>query len=312
MLIYPGIAPLDVAGPLEVFGVCNFLAGKTVYDITTVAPSLDPVRSPIGITFLPDRLMSDLDLPVDTLLVAGGAGPDAGATDPIRQWLRFATPQTRRFGSICTGAFALSAAGLLDGRRATTHWAFTDLLAERAPRATIDPDAIYVRDGNLYTSAGITSGIDLALALLEEDQGRERALDVARFLVLYLKRSGGQTQFSSQLRAQFSESPIIRRVQQWCLDNLAGDLSVASVARQAVMSERSFARMFRAETGQTPAEFVAAARLDAACRRLESDGATTQAIAWSCGFGSQASLRRAFLRRLGVTPQIYRARFRAT
>jgi transcriptional regulator GlxA family with amidase domain len=311
MLIYPGVAPLDVAGPLQVFGVCNFLKGETLYDVVTVAPTPDPVRTPVGITFLPDLAMDDLAMPVDTLLVSGGGGPSAGATEQIGVWLRKAAPQARRFGSICTGAFALGAAGLIDGRRVTTHWAFAGKLAEIAPAATVDADAIYIRDGSLYTSAGITSGIDLALALVEEDHGRDLALMAARFLVLYLKRSGGQAQFSTQLRAQFSDVPGIHKAQAWCLDNLHGDLSVPELARRAGMSARNFARLFARETGTTPKAFVAGLRMEAACRLLDGGSHSLQAVAARCGYGTPTKMRRAFLSAVGVTPALYRARFGA-
>lgn len=312
MLIYPGVAPLDVAGPLEVFGVCNFLRGEMLYDISTVAPTADPVRTLVGITFLPDLAMDDLELPVDTLLVSGGGGASAGTTEPIGRWLREAAPQARRFGSICTGAFALGAARLIDGKHVTTHWAFAGQLAQVAPTAKIDADAIYIRDGNLYTSAGITSGIDLALALVEEDHGRDLALMAARFLVLYLKRSGGQAQFSTQLRAQFSDVPGIQKAQAWCLDNLDGDLSVSELARQAGMSPRNFARLFAREAGTTPKAFVAGMRLEAACRLLEGSSQSVQAVAARCGYGTPTKMRRAFLSAFGVTPALYRARFGTT
>jgi len=312
MLIYPGVAPLDVAGPLEVFGVCNFLKERQCYDIVTVAPSADPVTSPIGVTLLPGCAMEALALPVDTLLVSGGGGPDAGATESIGHWLRHAAPRARRFGSICTGAFALGAAGLIDGKRVTTHWAFADALAKRYPKATVLPDSIFVRDGNLYTSAGITSGIDLALALLEEDHGREFALEVARFLVLYLKRTGGQAQFSTHLRAQFSAVPAIQRVQMWCLEHLDADLSTGAMARRAAMSERNFIRVFREQVHQTPKAYVEAARLQAACRLLEETGLSPQAISTRAGFGTPTTMRRAFLRGFGVAPAQYRDRFGKT
>lgn len=204
MLIYPGVAPLDVAGPLQVFGVANFLRKQKLYDILTVAPTADPVPTPVGFAFMPSCAMAATPLPIDTLLVSGGGGPDAGTQPDILGWLRQTAPKARRFGSICTGAFALGAAGLVDGKRVTTHWAFGKELARRNPTAAVENDPIFIRDGNLYSSAGISAGIDLALALVEEDHGREFALAIARYLVLFLKRSGGQAQFSTQLQAQFS------------------------------------------------------------------------------------------------------------
>jgi transcriptional regulator GlxA family with amidase domain len=277
--------------------------------VVTVAPTADPVPTTIGITFLPACAMEDVALPVDTLLVSGGADPSGGMTAAVSRWLRRATPQARRFGSVCTGAFALGAAGLLEGRRVTTHWLFAKALADSNPHTDVDADPIYIRDGNLYTSGGIAAGIDLGLALLQEDYGREFALAVSRHLVLFLKRSGDQAQFSTQLKAQFSELPAIQRVQSWCLDNLAGDLRVASLARQAAMSERNFVRIFRSETGQTPGEFVTTARLQAACRLLEDGHRSHLDVAKRSGFGSAAAMRRAFRHRLGVGPAVYREKF---
>jgi transcriptional regulator GlxA family with amidase domain len=311
MLIYPGVAPLDVAGPLQVFGVSNFLRQQRLYDVMTVAPTADPVPTAVGFAFLPACAMAALPLPVDTLLVSGGGGPEAGTAPAILDWLRQTAPKVRRVGSICTGAFALGAAGLIDGRRVTTHWAFGAELARRNPAARVEVDPIFIRDGNLYSSAGISAGIDLALALLEEDHGRDFALTVARYLVLFLKRSGGQAQFSTQLKAQFSSIPTIQQVQEWCHENLDGDLHVGALARRAGMSERSFIRAFREDTGETPAEFVMSARLQAACRLLEDTQLPAKAVAQRCGLHSVAAMRRVFTRRLGVSPAQYRDKFRA-
>jgi transcriptional regulator GlxA family with amidase domain len=231
MLIYPGVAPLDVAGPLQVFGVANFLRRQKLYDVITVAPTRDPVPTPVGFAFLPGSAMSDLALPVDTLLVSGGGGPEAGTRPDILDFLRRAAPQARRFGSICTGAFALGAAGLIDDKRVATHWDFCGELARRHPATQVDCDSIFVRDGNLYSSAGISAGIDLALGLLEEDHGRDFALKVARYLVLFMKRSGGQAQFSTHMQAQFSSVPAIEKAQRWCHDHLDGDLRVGETRR---------------------------------------------------------------------------------
>ena len=309
MLIYPGIAPLDVAGPLQVFGFANFLTKETLYDILTVAPSGDPVRTGLGFAMTPACAMADLPLPVDTLLVSGGSGPDTVTDRAILDWLARAAACSRRFGSICTGVFVLGDAGLIDGRRVTTHWALGGELARRFPTASVEADRIFIRDGKLCTSAGISAGIDLALSLLEEDHGRELALRVARYLVLFLKRSGGQSQFSLQLRAQFSETPAIREVQVWCLDNLAADLSVGALAKRAAMSERTFLRKFLDDAGVTPSEFVMTARLDAARRLLEEGGLHPKVVAERCGLGGVSALRRLFLSRLGVTPAHYREKF---
>lgn len=311
MLIYPGVAPLDVAGPLEVFGVANFLRKQPLYEMTTVAPTAEAVPTPLGFSLLPACAMGDLTLPIDTLLVSGGGGPDSGTTPAILDWLRNAAPRARRFGSICTGAFALGAAGLIDGKRVATHWAFSDELARRYPQARVEVDPIFIRDGGLYSSAGISAGIDLALALLEEDHGRDFALTVARFLVLFLKRSGGQAQFSMQLQGQFSGVPTIQRVQEWCIENPDAELSVGAMAKEAGMSERNFARVFREETGRSPGEFIVSVRLQAACRLLEESQLPAKAVAQRCGLGSVAAMRRMFLSRLGVSPVSYRDKFRA-
>jgi transcriptional regulator GlxA family with amidase domain len=311
MLIYPGVAPLDVAGPLQVFGVANFLRKQKLYDVVTVAPTADPIVTPTGIAFLPSCAMSELPLPTDTLLVSGGGGSDAGCEPAMLDWLKETAPRTRRFGSICTGAFALGAAGLIAGKRVTTHWAFGAELARRNPTATVDVDPIFIRDGNLYTSAGISAGIDLALALVEDDHGRDLALAIARYLVLFLKRSGGQTQFSTQLAAQFSSVPAIQKVQLWCHEHLKDDLRVAALAKRAAMSTRTFIRMFRADTGQTPAQFVEILRLQAARRLLEETELNAKTIAGRCGLGSAATLRRLFVRQLGVSPSQYRDKFHA-
>lgn len=312
MVVYHGIIPLDVVGPLQVFGLINLMQGRTSYDVKTVAEDRTPIETGMGFALVPSNTIADLELPVDTLLVAGADSPTAGSSPALLAWLRQAAPQARRFGSICTGTFTLGAAGLLEGKRVTTHWGYAERLAQRFPGASVEPDSIYIRDGNLYSSAGITAGIDLALALVEEDFGRDYALEVARHLVLYFKRSGGQSQFSTLLRGAFSETPAIARVQQWCVDNLAGDLSVAAMADQAAMSERNFARLFREQAGRTPADYVAAVRLDAARRLLEETQLPVDTIAARCGLGSSAALRRLFMGRLGVTPQHYRTRFAST
>jgi transcriptional regulator GlxA family with amidase domain len=311
MLIYPGIAPLDVAGPLQVFGFSNFLMKRQLYDIVTVAPTAEPVQTGLGFAMLPACGMKDLPLPIDTLLVSGGSGPDAVQDPDIFEWLRETTPKARRYGSICTGIFVLANAGLIAGRRVTTHWALGDELARRHPTAKVELDSIFVRDGRLYSSAGITAGMDLALALLEEDHGRDFALKVARYLVLFLKRSGGQAQFSTLLQAQFSAIPVIQKLQHWCYEHLDSDLRVPALAGRASMSERSFIRAFREDTGQTPAEFVMSIRLKEARRLLEETDLAPKVIAQRCGLGSAMAMRRVFLREIGVSPADYRGRFYA-
>jgi transcriptional regulator GlxA family with amidase domain len=309
MLIYPGVTALDVTGPLQVFDLANQIRRQKLYDVITVAPTAEPVPTPLGFAFMPGCAMNELKLPVDTLLVSGGGGPDFGAHPAILDWLRQNHSRARRFGSICTGAFVLGAAGLLDGKRATTHWRFGAELARRCPAADVDIDPIFVRDGNLYSSAGITAGIDLALALVEEDHGRDLALAVARVLVLFLKRSGGQAQFSVHLRAQFSGVPAIQRAQEWCHAHLDGDLQVRDLSKIAGMSERSFVRRFHQETGETPGNYVMSARVEAARVFLAETVLPLKAVAGRCGFGSVAAMRRAFMARLGVAPRQYRDKF---
>jgi transcriptional regulator GlxA family with amidase domain len=311
MLIYSGVTPMDVAGPLEVFSFANVLRKEILYDVVTVAPTAGPVTTKAGVGFMPSCAMADLELPIDTLMVSGGMRPRNWVTPEMIDWLRGAAPQARRFGSICTGAFLLGAAGLLDGRRVTTHWASCVDLAQRHPAACVEVDPIFIREGGFFSTAGISAGIDLALALVEEDHGREFALHIARYLVLYLKRSGGQAQYSTHLRMQVSEVPAIERVQTWCLDNPGGDLRASTLREIAGMSERDFSRKFRQEAGQTVVSYVTSVRMDTACRLLAETGMPVKVVAVRSGFGSTASLRRAFQERFGVTPARYRENFSA-
>ncbi len=312
MLIYPGVTPLDVAGPLEVFSFANILRKKQIYDVVTVGPTAGPVTTRAGIAFLPSCAMTELTLPVDTLMVAGGGKPRSWVTQEMIDWIRTAATQARRFGSICTGAFLLGAAGLLDGRRVTTHWASCADLARFNPAASVEVDPIFIREDRFFSSAGITAGIDLALSLVEEDHGRDFALNIARYLVLYLKRAGGQAQFSVRLQAQFSAVPAIERAQHWCEENLDRDLSAGVLCRIVGMSERSFIRRFHRETGQTVGEYVATVRLEAACRLLTETGLSLKEVARRCGFGSVAALRRAVVSRIGVPPLQYRKHFQVS
>jgi transcriptional regulator GlxA family with amidase domain len=227
----------------------------------------------------------------------------------LQAWLQAQSRSVRRIGSVCTGAFVLSAAGLLDGRRATTHWNDAAQLVAENPQVVLEPDAIYVKDGKLYTSAGVTAGLDLALALVEEDHGRELALRVARELVMFLKRPGGQSQFSAHLAAQAAEKSDIREVQDHVLSHLKADLAVPRLAARARMSERNFARVFRDATGMTPAQFVEKARIDEARRRLEESDVPLKRLATNVGYANVDAFRRAFNRRVGVSPREYRKQF---
>ncbi|MDN6887761.1 helix-turn-helix domain-containing protein, partial [Variovorax sp. CAN2819] len=247
---------------------------------------------------------------IDTLLVAGSPRvEDMAADTQLQDWLRRQARTVRRYGSVCSGAFVLAASGLLDGKRVATHWKLAGQLASDYPLASVESDAIYVRDGQLFTSAGVTAGMDLALAMVEEDHGRDLALSVARQLVMFLKRPGGQSQFSAHLAAQTSERSSMREVQDHVLANLKADLSVPALARRAGMSERNFARIFRSETGTTPAEFVENARIDAARRMAEESDLPAKRLADAVGYANVDGFRRAFGRRLGVSLVEYRRRF---
>ncbi len=248
---------------------------------------------------------------IDTLLVAGGIGTRRAVADAaLLAWLRRIAPRVRRLGSVCSGTFVLAEAGLLDGRRATSHWSVCTALAARYPAIRVEPDRIFVRDGALYSSAGITAGMDLALALVEEDLGRDVALRTARQLVMFLKRPGGQSQFSAQLALQAADREPLRELQTWVADHPGADCSVGALARRVAMSPRNFARVFIREVGVTPARFVERTRVEAARRRLEDSTDGVEAVAAACGFGCAESMRRAFLRNLGVAPSAYRGRFR--
>jgi len=299
---------LDVLGPVEVFDAASGLR-PGAYEVEVVTPGGGDVALSNGLRLsaapLPSRRRA-----LDTLIVAGGSGArHAGPEDEAVRWLRAAAPRTRRVASVCTGAFALATAGLLDGRRATTHWAWCDKLASEHD-VDVDPEPIFVSDGGVWTSAGVTAGMDLALALVEEDLGRDVALEVARWLVLFLKRPGGQAQFSAGLAAQAAARRPLRELQGWMAGHLDEDLSVSALARRAAFSERHFARAFRAEVGMTPAAYVEALRVERA-RALLQDGATVEAAARAAGFAGAEVLRRAFHRRLGVGPSAYRERFRS-
>lgn len=317
LVAYPEVQLLDVVGPLEVFDIANRkLAAHgraTEYDVQVVATSTGPIAGTSGLDITPHRRLGELHAPFDTVMVAGGEGTVAAATDAeLLTWLRRVAPKTRRMSSVCSGAFVLAAAGLLDGKRATTHWSVCELLAELFPAVTVEPDPIFVRDGNISTSAGVTAGMDLALAFVEEDLGRDLALEVARQLVLFVRRPGGQSQFSAQLAHQHADREPLRDVQAYIADHPDADLSVAALAECAAMSPRTFARTFRAEVGTTPAVYVERVRVEHARRLLETTDISASEVAHRSGFGTVETMRRAFARRLGVAPGDYRERFRIT
>jgi transcriptional regulator GlxA family with amidase domain len=316
MVAYPDAQIIDVTGPLEVFGrAARWLADERgwrtpAYTVEIAASKAGPFATSSGIRLIANRSIADVRGAIDTLMVAGGRGvADAIRDRALIEWLRGSLRRTRRLCSVCTGAFLLAEAGLLDGLRATTHWRQCDQLAARYPAVKVETDPIFVRAGKIFTSAGVTAGIDLALALLEEDHGRDVALAVARELVMFLRRPGGQSQFSVQLRTQDADREPVRDVQRWIADHLGADLSVEALARRAAMSPRNFARVFAREVGVTPGQFVENSRIEAARRRLEESGDGVDSIASECGFGTRESMRRAFIRRLHVPPSAYRSRF---
>jgi transcriptional regulator GlxA family with amidase domain len=309
IVVFDGLQVLDAAGPAEVFSQATRL-GTPRYDVELVGTS---AATTSGIVLGPLTAPRDCRGPLDTLMVAGGLGVDEAEQDAeLVAWVREAAARSRRVTSVCTGALILARAGLLDGRRATTHWASCARLARRYPAVSVQSDPIYLRDGNVYTSAGVTAGMDLALALVEEDLGPEVALQVARQLVLFARRPGGQAQFSVQLRAQASAPGALRDLQAWIAEHLDADLSVRTLADHAHMSPRTLARAFARETGTTPAAYVEAARVEHARARLENGRAPLAAVARASGFGTPETMRRAFHRRLGVAPADYRTRFDTT
>ncbi|MBM2619277.1 GlxA family transcriptional regulator [Actinoplanes sp. LDG1-06] len=300
IVLFDGVHSLDVTGPLEVFAT----AGS--YRVTTASPSGAPVRTSSGLTLVPDEALGDAA--PDTLVVPGGAGTRE-PPPAVVSWLRDHAPAAGRIMSVCTGAFLLASAGLLDGRRATTHWQFCATLARRHPQVAVEPDPIFVRDESVYTSAGVTAGIDLALALVEEDHGRDAALAIARALVMFLRRPGGQAQFSAPLSAQLAHREPLREVQRHIVDHPETDLSVPALAARANLSPRQFTRAFAEETGTSPGRYVDRVRLETARRLLEDTTDGVAEVARAAGYGNPETMRRAFLQTLGVAPADYRRRF---
>ena len=300
---------LDVTGPLEVFSSASRFVPDAQYQTEVVSARGGPVVASCGLEFASSAI-ADVRAPIDTLMVAGGTGMYAAVGDDLllRQVRRLASG-ARRVTSVCSGAFVLAAAGLLDGRRATTHWAACDMLGANYSEVTVDPDAIYVHDGNVWTSAGVTAGIDLTLALVADDHGHRAAATVARHLVVYLQRSGGQAQFSAVMAGQAADTQPIRELLSWLRDNLDADLSLPALARQINLSERQFTRVFKAEVGATAADHVEAVRLESACRLLETTTSSIEHVAKTCGFGTPETMNRTFRRRLGTTPGDHRRHF---
>lgn len=312
VLAYPAVKLLDVTEPIQVFASANAYmaqAGEAMpYAIRIVAQGGDTVEASGGVE-LAAHPLSPIDAALDTLVIAGGEGVTAAAADTVLiDWVRERAKRARRTASVCTGAFLLAASGMLDGRRAATHWAFCAELARRFPAIQVEPDPIFVQDGAVWTSAGVTAGIDLALALVEEDLGRTVALAVARYLVVFLKRPGGQAQFSEFLSLQAAEDKF-GTLHDWISNHLGDDLSLPVLARQAAMSERSFNRHYAEATGLTPARAIERLRVQGARHLLSETRLPVKRISQRCGFGSEETMRRSFQRLLDTTPQDYRARF---
>jgi transcriptional regulator GlxA family with amidase domain len=312
VLAFPSVQLLDVTGPLQAFATANEhvtqAGGTAPYHLRVVAKGGQGVTASAGLAITAAPLPRP-NSAVDTLVIAGGPGVEAAAADPLLvDWVRQRAARARRVASVCTGAFLLAATGALDGRRAATHWSVCKEFAQRHPAVRVEPDPIFVRDGSVWTSAGVTAGIDLALALIEQDLGRTVALAVARYLVVFLKRPGGQAQFSTALSLQSAEDKF-GALHDWINKHLADDISLPMLAGQAGMSERSFSRHYAEATGLTPARAVERLRVEAARRMLSESRLPVKRISQRCGFGSEETMRRSFLRILSATPQNYRARF---
>jgi transcriptional regulator GlxA family with amidase domain len=312
LLAFPLVQLLDVTGPAQVFASANDFVlesgGRPPYELKVVSQSGAQVTASAGLK-LSTQSLPPGGAAVDTLMVAGGQGVEAAAADPvIIDWVRLRAKRARRIASVCTGAFLLAGAGLLDGRRAATHWSYCAELARRFPKVRVESDPIFVRDGSVWSSAGVTAGIDLALALVEEDLGTMLALSVARYLVVFMKRPGGQAQFSTALSLQTADDEF-GALHEWISKHLAEDLPLSVLANRARMSERSFSRHYAEATGVTPARAIERLRVEAARRLLSESGLPAKRISQRCGFGSEETMRRSFLRLLAVTPQDYRSRF---
>lgn len=313
----PATSLLDVAGPVEVFSktidfiklyLPHITESYTIHVLSTQASKV--VTTSSGLPIVCEGGIKSINYPVDTVLVSGiPNAPDDMVPKEVLNWLKNNINKVRRIGSICAGAFILAEAGILDGKKATTHWRVCDKLARLYPKVKVENDPIFVKDGNIYTSAGISTGMDLALALVEEDYGKDIALSVARQLVLYLKRPGNQSQFSIVLTHQKADYQPIRELQEWIIDHLEEPLSVESLAEKASMSQRNFARVFLRETGITPAKYIEKLRLETARRRLEETQLTLEEISNECGVGNADALRRLFLRHMRTTPSDYRRSF---
>jgi transcriptional regulator GlxA family with amidase domain len=311
LVIHDDVAATDFTGPLEAFGLANYISGEPHYEMATVAEAIRPLSVAGGYCQVtPTHSYETVAGPVGTLLIAGGPAARKMAGDAaLTAFLRRIEPHCARFGSVCNGTFILAASGLAAGTEVATHWHYAAEIQALHPELAVNADAVYVTNGKVWSSAGMTAGIDLAIALIEADHGRALALEVARHLVLPYKRVGGQMQFSMHLRAQFAETPSIERVQHHIADNPAGDLSVKALADIAAMSTRNFLRRFKEASGKTLGDYIADVRLRHACALLERNDVEIKAVAAASGFGSDTNMRKVFTRLLGVSPSQYRAGF---
>lgn len=311
MVVFSGAAAIDIVGPLECFSLANHIMGKPCYELLTISQDGLPVSLAGGWgRFEPTHGFANAPAEIDTLLVAGGpAAPEAAKNLALTAWLRAQGATARRVGSICTGAFPLAASGLADGRRVTTHWLYARQLAKEFPHLTVEPDPIFIESDKIMTAAGMTAGMDLALRIIELDFGHPLALDIARFMVLPAKRSGGQSQFSMHLKAEKKADSPVGRTQRWILAHLRQKIQIGDLAREARMSERTLLRMFRDKTNMTIGAYITDARLRYACNLLETTTKEVKSIADQSGFGTAPAMRRVFMRRLGITPIEYRRKF---
>jgi transcriptional regulator GlxA family with amidase domain len=313
IVVFPGVQSLDVAGPMDVFTEANrFLLPAQHYEVRTIGTVEGTIRCSNGLTLTADAHYRDVSESPDLLLIAGGPTlPKLKPEAALCEWLVAHAGQAKRYGSVCNGAFLLGHAGLLDGKAVTTHWNDAPALERRFEKTRVDLDRIYLKDGNLYTSAGVTAGIDLSLYLLSEDYGAEVSLNVAKRLVVFTQRSGGQSQFSPYLTPFTSDLSPVALVQQYVLEHLNEEIDVETLAGIACMSPRNFARVFARDAKVTPAQFIEGARVDAARVMLESASDPLKTIAYRCGFADASHMRLVFMRRLGVSPKQYREHFKS-
>jgi transcriptional regulator GlxA family with amidase domain len=322
MLVYPNCLMIDAIGPMEVFDFANCalqLMGRIspseqVYSLSIVAEQNDPVKTSSGMSIVADNSYEDINEGIDTLMIAGATHhsylEEAIKNSHTLNWLIFMKSKVRRMVSICTGALILAEANLLDGRRATTHWLYCDQLALQHQNIRVEPDKIFVRDGDMYTSGGVTAGIDLALSLVEEDWGSEVAATAARGMLVFMRRPGGQSQFSTYVMKEAKTRKDFRELQAWIISNPDADLSVESLAERMTMSPRNFSRLFCQEVEMTPAKFVERVRLEAARNMMVQTDQPVESVAVNCGFSTAEQMRRSFQRLLKTTPQDYRAVFK--